>query len=296
MKKIDMHAHVVAFPEYTALRADGKQFLTVEEQFDVWDKVNVEKGVLLPVVAPEAFETLMSNQEAKLLADKYPDRFIWFCNVDPRVSRYSEKTDLSWFLNQYKEMGAKGLGELTTPLDADSPMMDNLFTHCEACEMPVLFHIAPQHGGTYGIVDEAGLPRIERMVKKHSNLKFIGHSAAFWSEISVLEEGQNRNGYPKGKVVEGKLPKLMREYGNLYCDLSAGSGSNAMMRDPEYAAKFMEEFSDRIVYGIDVCTYSTNTFQYTFDEFLTKMVEDKMLSAENYEKICRSNAERILGL
>lgn len=296
MKKIDIHCHVVAFPEYMAKRPDGNHFLTVEEQLSVHERTNVEKGVLLPVVAPEAFHTLMTNQEAKMVADKYPDRFTWFCNVDPRMASYSEKTDLSWFLNQYKEMGAQGLGELTTPLDADSPMMDNLFTHCEACELPVLFHIAPQHGGAYGIVDELGLPRLERMIKKHHDLKFIGHSAAFWSEISAENTVETRNGYPKGKVTEGRLPKLLREYGNLYCDLSAGSGSNAMMRDPEYAAEFMEEFSDRIFYGIDSCTYDRDTFPYTFDAWLTKMVEDKMLSQETYEKIIRRNAEKILGI
>ena len=160
----------------------------------------------------------------------------------------------------------------------------------------MLFHIAPQHGGAYGIVDELGLPRLERMVRKHHDLKFIGHSAAFWSEISEGCTQETRNGYPKGKVVEGRLPRLLREYGNLYCDLSAGSGSNAMMRDPEYAAKFMEEFSDRIFYGIDSCTYDRDTFPYTFDAWLTKMVEDKMLSQETYEKIIRRNAEKILGI
>ena len=296
MKKIDVHCHIVAFPEYMPKRPDGGQFLTVEEQFKVYDRTNVEKGIILPVVAPEAFCTLMSNQEAKLIADRYPDRFSWFCNVDPRIIRYNEKTDLSFYLNQYKEMGAKGLGELTTPLDADSPMMDNLFTHCEACDMPVLFHIAPQHGNFYGIVDQLGLPRIEKMIKKHPNLKFIGHSASFWSEISADNTVEIRESYPSGKVTEGRLPKLMREYGNLYCDLSAGSGENAMRRDPEFAAKFMEEFSDRIFYGIDACTYDEDDHPYTFDAFLTKMVEDKMLSQENYEKIIRKNAERVLGI
>ncbi|MBQ6698174.1 MAG: amidohydrolase family protein, partial [Oscillospiraceae bacterium] len=82
---------------------------------------------------------------------------------------------------------------------------------------------------------------------------------------------------------------------NLSCDLSAGSGANAMMRDPEYAAKFIEEFSDRIYYGTDVCNVNA-TFQYDFDMFLTKMMEDKMISRENYEKIIRKNAEKLLGL
>jgi len=296
MKKIDIHCHVVAFPAYMPIRPDGNHFLTVEEQLLLHGRTNVEKGVLLPVVAPEAFHTLMTNQEAKMIADRYPERFTWFCNVDPRVGNYDEKTDLSWYLNQYKEMGAKGFGELTTPLDADCPMMDNLFTHCEACRLPVLFHIAPQHGGCYGIVDELHLPRLERMVKKHSTLPFIGHSAAFWSEISADVTDENRNSYPRGRVTEGRLPKLMREYGNLYCDLSAGSGSNALMRDPDFAAGFIEEFADRIFYGIDSCQYNIDTFPYTFDAWLTEMVEKQMISKENYEKIIRRNAERMLGI
>ena len=68
------------------------------------------------------------------------------------------------------------------------------------------------------------------------------------------------------------------------------------MRDPEFAAKFIEEFADRIFYGIDSCTFNRDTFPYTFDAWLTKMVEDKMVSQENYEKIIRKNAERILGI
>jgi predicted TIM-barrel fold metal-dependent hydrolase len=109
----------------------------------------------------------------------------------------------------------------------------------------------------------------------------------------VTEE--NRTGYPTGKVTEGRVAKLMREYENLYCDFSAGSGMNALMRDPEYAARFIEEFSDRILYGCDICA-SFNKHPFIFDEFLDKMLEDKMISKENYIKFVRTNAERLLGL
>jgi predicted TIM-barrel fold metal-dependent hydrolase len=87
----------------------------------------------------------------------------------------------------------------------------------------------------------------------------------------------------------------MREYGNLYCDLSAGSGANAMMRDPEFAAGFIEEFSDRILYGCDICSVS-NRSVYEFDAFLTGLCESGMISEENYRKIVRENAVKLLGL
>ncbi len=297
MRKIDIHCHALAFPELMPPRFNFhcERFISPEEQLKINDELDIELAVLLPIVAPEAQWCTMSNENCKIIADRYPDRYTWFCNVDPRQGGYNEKTDLGKLLNFYKELGAKGLGELTSTLYADDPMMDNLFSHCAQLQMPVLIHIAPQHGDTYGIVDELGLPRIEKMLKKHPDMKLIGHSAAFWGEISANLDPNNRNGYPKGKVTEGNLPRLLRDNGNLYCDLSAGSGSNAMMRDPEYAARFMEEFSDRIFYGADVCSVS-NTFQYTFDAFLTQMVNDGMLSQENYEKIIRKNAVKLLGL
>ena len=295
MKKIDLHTHLTLYPDLVPTRLNGSRFLCVEEQLEVHDKLNVELGVILPLIAPEAQWMTMSNEEAKIISDRHPDRFTWFCNVDPRQGSYRADVDLGHIISHYKELGAKGLGELTTTLYADDPMMDNLFSHCEQLDMPVLIHIAPQVGGCYGIVDELGLPRIEKMLKKHPDMKLIGHSAAFWSEISDGLLQENRNGYPKGKVTEGNLPRLLRDNGNLYCDLSAGSGSNAMMRDPEFAARFMEEFADRIFYGADVCSVS-NTFQYDFDAFLTKMVSDGMLSQENYEKIIRKNAVKLLGL
>ena len=295
MKKIDMHCHVVAFPEYAPKRRDGHQFLSMEQQLEIHDKLDVEMGVVLPIIAPDCQWMLMSNEGAQYVVNKRPDRFTWFCNVDPRQGSYNAKSDLDYIIRQFKDMGAKGLGELTTPLDADDPMMDNLFGACERAELPVMIHIAPQHGDSYGIVDEPGLPRIEKMLRKHPDMKMIGHSAAFWCEIGEYAPEQ-RNDYPKTRIMkEGRLPKLLRACPNLYCDLSAGSGSNAMMRDPEYAAEFIGEFADRIFYGADVCA-TVNTFQYTFDAFLTQMVQDGKISQENYEKIIRGNAIKLLGL
>ena len=98
-----------------------------------------------------------------------------------------------------------------------------------------------------------------------------------------------------GKVTDGRIAELMRKYDNLYCDISAGSGSNAFMRDREYAAKFIAEFSDRILYGSDI-SLPNQTFPFTFDVFLKNMVENGEISEENYCKIVRYNAEKLLDL
>ena len=295
MKKIDIHCHVSLFPEYDLPRLNGTKTMSAEEQISVHDKLNVELGVILPIVSPEGIWKNGTNSVAKVLCDQNPGRFSWFCNIDPRMGTNSTTTDFTRVLMFYKELGAKGVGELTANIYADDPKMDNMFYHCARCDMPVLVHISEGPGRGYGIADDLGLPRIEKMLRKYPDLRIIGHSACFWSEISSDNTDETRGGYPEGKVKEGRIAQLMREYGNLYCDLSAGSGSRAMMRDPEYAAKFLTEFSDRIYYGTDVCAV-TQTFQYRFDEFLTGLVTDKMITEETYEKIVRKNAAKLLEI
>ena len=295
MKKVDIHCHVVAFPEYSVKRYDGNKYLSAEEQLAIHEKLNVEMGVLLPITTQESHWATISNEATQYVANKYPDKFVWFCSVDPRQGKNDKNSDLGYILRQYKEMGARGVGELGSQLYADDPMMQNLFSYCEELDMPVIIHVAPQFGGTYGIVDDLGLPRLEKMLKKFPKLRIIGHSQAFWSEISADNNDEIRGGIPSGKVKEGRIAYLMRNYENLYCDLSAGSGKNAMMRDPEYAAKFINEFRDRIFYGTDVCSANA-TFQYDFDAFLAGLVNDGMISREAYEKIIRLNAQKLLGI
>lgn len=296
IQKIDIHAHATAYPDWIPHNPRSKQkFLGEDELLTFYDNLNIEKGVLLPLCAAEGQWFTMTSENCKYLADRNPYRFLWFCGIDPRMGDNNEKTDLSYLIEHYKALGAKGVGELTAQLYADDPLLDHLYSCLEETNMPLTIHIAPKFGDGYGIVDELGLPRIEKMLKKHPKLKILGHSQVFWSEISADVTEELRGRYPKGKVTEGRVSKLMREYGNLYCDLSAGSGANAMMRDPEFAAGFIEEFSDRILYGCDICSVS-NRSVYEFDAFLTGLCESGMISEENYRKIVRENAVKLLGL
>ena len=295
IKKIDIHAHATPFPDYTPkYESNGCTMPSVETMLDFYDKLNIEKGVLLPIVSPEAQLVVMTPENSKYIVDNNPDRFVWFCNVDPRAYSNSTDANLGYLLEHYISLGAKGVGELTSNLYADDPKTDNLFGFCEELGLPVTIHIAPEPSGYYGIIDELGLPRLEKMLKKHPKLKIFGHSQCFWSEISE-NSAETRCAYPTGKVKEGRLHELLRNYENLYCDLSAGSGSNALMRDREHAARFIEEFADRILYGCDICA-KVNTFPFNFDAFLTSMRESGEISEANYRKIVRENAVRLLSL
>ncbi|MBE6958391.1 MAG: amidohydrolase [Ruminococcaceae bacterium] len=294
IQKIDIHAHAVPFPDLTPRCPGCANFSSAEEVLGVYDRLGVEKGVLLPLVSPDGIVSPMTAEATKLLADKYPDRFLWFANVDPRAAGNHPGAPLDRLIGHYKELGAKGIGEITAGLYLDDPRLENLFACCAEAEMPVTIHIsvAPD---SYGVADALGLPRLEKILKKFPNLKLLGHSQVFWSEISADNNEEIRNTYPSGKVTDGRVARLMREYPNLYCDLSAGSGANAFMRDPEYAARFIEEFSDRILYGIDLVSKDSR-FPLDFCAFFDNMLDEGTISPENYRKIFRENAEKLLKL
>ena len=295
IKKIDVHAHVTPYPEFAPLQFTGERFISAPELIKKYDQLNIEKGVLLPIVSSEYQPEIFTSSDCAHVASEYPDRFLWFCGIDPRAYGNTASADLSVLINHYKNLGAKGIGETTCQLYFDDPYLDNLLYHATLCNMPVTIHLAPRVGGYYGIVDDLGLTRLEKMLKKHKKLKILGHSTMFWSHISGDVSHENIHAYGVGKVKEGRLAELLRDYEGLYCDMSAGSGMNAFMRDEEYATRFLDEFADKLLYGCDICLNSQN-FALDFDKFLDKLVLENKLSLQNYKKIVRENAIKVLKL
>ena len=296
LKKIDIHVHSI--PESFVKRPDGSDFATPEQLREMYDQINVEKGLLLPVAAHiESVQDTISLREAKMMVEQYPETLgWWFCNINPMMYQNSPHTDLSCFINQLKEKGAKGIGEFTGNLYFDDPYVENMFYHAEKCRMPVTIHIGNPGGGDYGLIDEIGLPRLEKTLQKFPNLIILGHSQKFWAEIGGGLTEEERAGYPTGKVKPGgRLVELMRNYPNLYGDMSAGSGCNAMMRDPEFAYSFMEEFQDRLFFGTDICDPRNITNpMLKLSSFLDEAMENGKISYSAYEKISRENALRLL--
>lgn len=290
---IDIHLHTV---RWKSLPRDesGDNYASPEELIAKMDETGVDKGILLPGASPECATQRSTVEDILEICSKYPERFIPFCNIDPRAESNSPNSNLSRQLLFYKERGCKGVGEITANLYFDDPLVMNLFKHCQACSMPVLFHIGPQLGGCYGLVDELHLPRLEKCLKEFPDLIFIGHSQPFWSEISGDVTTENRNTYPKGKVAPGgALPRLLKKYENLYADISAQSGYNALTRDVEFGYKFMEKFQDKLLFGTDICS-PKNDFRHA--QFLRDAFKKGHISKETFEKISWQNANRVLNL
>ncbi len=295
---IDCHSHVFMDPKILCYPSVKTPFMSAEEQIALMDSKGIDKAVILPINNAESPVEHQSAYEILAICEKYPGRFIPFCNLDPRNTDWDGKKNsegkFDFLLNQYKELGFKGIGEFVPNLYWEDPRVMNLLGSCERVGFPVTFHTVTPEYYTYGVYDELGLPGLEAVMKRFPKLKFFGHSAAFWSEISGDLTKELKDGYPNTPVVEGgAIPRLMRNYPNLYGDLSAGSGLNSLQRDPEHAWKFIEEFQDRLMLGLDYCS-TTNDMQHI--EWLTQARDDGNVSDQAYQKIMWKNVNKALDL
>jgi hypothetical protein len=289
---IDIHAHTKRIPGPP--RGDKPAYTTPDQLLAIYDKIGVEKAVLLPEVNPECAYGYQANEDILEMAEKYNGRFIPFCNIDPRSMTNSADAPLGDFLRYYRDKGCKGIGEVCASLPMDHPMVQNLFKHVQDVGFPLTFHLAPKVDGLYGLVVGAGLPELELSLQAFPKLIFLAHSQTFWAEMGQLETSADRYGYPTYPIKEeGAVPKLMRRYPNLYGDLSAGSGCNALARDEAHAVRFMNEFQDRLLFGTDICAPDTST---PLVDFLLKLRNEKKISEEVFQKVARLNAVKLLGL
>ena len=288
---IDIHAHAYRRPE--PMLDDEAWFSKPEQVIARYDQIGIEKGVLLPLVSPEVYIP-QSNEDVAEFAERFPGRFIPFCNIDPRAMSNSRDAPLGDLLRYYRDRGFRGIGEVMPNLPFLDPLVQNLFRHVEDVGFPLIFDISDRIGGTYGLYDDPGLGQLERCLQRFARLQILGHGPAFWSEIAQLEDVSQRAGYPSHPVrEEGRVPELLRKYDNLWGDLSAGSGYNALARDPEYAVSFLNEFQDRLLFGTDICAPDS---KLPLAAFLQNLKNNGKLSPTAFEKIARTNAIRVIGL
>jgi predicted TIM-barrel fold metal-dependent hydrolase len=81
----------------------------------------------------------------------------------------------------------------------------------------------------------------------------------------------------------------MDRFPNLYGDLSAGSGLNAIQRDLKFGREFLIRRTDRLLFGTDYLAEGQKVEQFELFAALD-------LPADVQAKIFRDNARRLLGL
>ena len=296
---IDVHAHAYAFKRRVTCHISGVSFLTAAELIEYMDSKDIDKAVIQPLNSSETPSEPQSIGEVLEICDMFPGRFIPFCSPEPRQPIPDHQITVSLFvkmLEEYKQLGCKGVGEFIPRLPWNDFRVERLLEACGKTQMPVVFHTTTHDTGCYGLLDYIGLPLLENALAKFPDTILVGHSPAFWSEISGDVDPNTKHGYVQGPVTDGgAVVRLMRNYPNLYCDLSAGSGCNAITRDKEFTWGFLKEFQDRLMFGQDICSPAQMPGMLQ-KEFLTEALEQGNITRDIYDKIMWRNADRILGL
>lgn len=213
--------------------------------------MGVAETILLPAgrwcVRPSTHEgksngletTCATNEGCMALAGEDSKELRFGANEVPDLE------DAPAVIEKYLKLGAVCIGEQKFGVECDSPQMQELYRLAADYRVPILMH------WQYGMYNY-GYDRFYKMLAKFPNTTFVGHAQTFWIHIDRNAVDNPKQLYPTGKVTPGGwTDRYLSDYPNFVGDLSAGSGNNALLRDPEHASAFIERHQDQLVFGSD---------------------------------------------
>jgi predicted TIM-barrel fold metal-dependent hydrolase len=188
------------------------------------------------------------EDQAKQEMEKRPGRFARSVSADPALA------DTEAAFRQALKDGAVSMGELKYHLALDSPEMRRVYDIAAELGVPVMMHIQnfPHFDGE--LPYNTGYPEFGKILKAFPKTTFVGHADLFWAHISA--DVPTNVGYPTGPIKPGGLTdRLLSDYPNLYADMSANSGNNALSRDPDFTPAFINRHRNKLIFGSDCsCT------------------------------------------
>lgn len=265
---LDIHLHPRATTEANLAHMDG---------------AGVTKSVLLTGAAAE--------DRAKQAVAANPARLVRFAAIDVTQPNTVD------YLRSAVQSGAKGFGEIKSQVAAAGPEMQRLYALAAELNVPILMHFQevsqPGSPGTFN----TGLKQFDAMLKKFPKTTFIGHADAFWANVSA--DYTEDTSYPKGPIKPGGVTdRFLGEFPNLFADMSANSGNNFLMRDPEFAARFIERHQNKLLFGSDCpCADGKGTDRggrCIARATLTQL--KKLASPDVFRKIVWENGTRVIRL
>ena len=185
-----------------------------------------------------------ASEQVRAMQEKYPNRFVWSASAD------ITKSDAADILTGAVKAGARGLGEIKFHVEADGPELRRMYALAAELNVPILVHFqeVPHFEGEGNW--STGFKRFAAMLKAYPKTKFIGHADAFWANVSA--DYAEKDAYPTGPIKRGGVTdKLLGDFPNLFGDLSANSGNNALSRDAEFTADFLKRHQNKLLFGSD---------------------------------------------
>jgi len=188
------------------------------------------------------------QDRAKAEMERRPGHFVRSVATDP------SQADADKALRDAIKRGAVSIGELKFHLALDSPEMRRVYDVAAELQVPVMMHIQtfPHFEGE--LPYNTGYPQFDKMLRAYPRTNFIGHGDLFWAHISA--DVPSDRGYPAGAIKKGGLTdRWLSDFPNLYADMSANSGNNALSRDTEFSPGFIARHKSKLIFGSDCsCT------------------------------------------
>ena len=217
---------------------------------------------------------------------RWPDRFIAGYCPPPIRSNAPELFEAA-----YQIHGVRVCGEFSYRIPLDDPRCIELFRTAGRLQCPVVLHMdvarlagddgRPQYQSRwYG----GSVENLQRALIACGDTVFIGHGPGFWRAISG-DANSDPAVYPNGPITPGgRLYALLDEHANLWADLSAGSGMNALQRGgDDHAVRFIERYGDRLLFGRD-----------RYGDDLLGYLESLPLDGSLRQKVYHENARRLV--
>ena len=186
----------------------------------------------------------LAADRVKAVQAKYPGRFEWSAATD------ITKPGAEALLTEAVKQGAVGFGEIKFHVAANGPELRRMYALAGELNVPILVHFqeVPHFDGEGSF--STGFQQFEAMLKAYPKTRFVGHADAFWANVDKAYA--NQSAYPTGPITRGGVTdKLLGDYANLFGDLSANSGNNALSRDAEFTAGFLKRHQDTLIFGSD---------------------------------------------
>jgi predicted TIM-barrel fold metal-dependent hydrolase len=186
----------------------------------------------------------VDEDKAQQEIDKRPKHFARSVSLDPAQPGADQG------LRKAIAGGAVSIGELKYHLALDSAEMRRVYDVAAELQVPVMMHIQvfPHFPGE--LPYNTGYDHFDQVLRAHPKTNFIGHGDLFWANISADVPADR--GYPTGPIKSGGLTdKWLSDFPNLYADMSANSGNNALSRDPDFSRAFVVRHKDKLIFGSD---------------------------------------------
>jgi predicted TIM-barrel fold metal-dependent hydrolase len=191
-------------------------------------------------------------------------------------------------IQAYLRRGAVIIAEQKFGVECDSPEMQRIYALAQDHRVPVLMHWQYQ-------MYNYGFERFYRMLEKFPRVSFIGHAQTWWGNIDGNYQDQ-RVMYPKGPVTPGGLTdRYLTDYPNMYGDLSAQSGLNALTRDEAFTRDFLVRQQNKLLFGSD-CTDTVGAGSACIGAQTIAVVRSLAASKAIERKLLHDNAKRLLRL